>query len=89
MTFFDKVGFTNKKRTICEVHREMYDLIRPLQEIVKINKLVDLLEEANTMAKKMTDKLYEYHYNVSEHSEENQNYAESVKIRGGNDLHSE
>jgi hypothetical protein len=88
MSFFKKVNYVNPRRTICEVHREMYDLIRPLQEVIKIDGFIALLEEANTMAKKMSNKLYEYHYNVAIESEVNENYEASKELRKDRDVHS-
>lgn len=85
MSFEKKVAFTNKKRVICEVLREIYDHIKPMQENTNIDAIVVLLEEANTMAKSMSNKLYEYHYNVTEHSEENQNFDKSVRLRKNRD----
>lgn len=85
MSFIKKANFTNKKRVICEVLREMYDIIAELDDN---EELVELLEEANTMAKKMNDKLYEYAYNVTEQAEENLNYENSFRLRQ-NRVHSE
>jgi hypothetical protein len=82
MAFINKANFTNKKRVICEVHREMYDIILTLGKEVALGPLLDLLEEANTMAKKMSGKLFEYHY------EENKNYDKSLKLRKDRALYS-
>ena len=76
-------NFVCKKRTICEVHREMYDIIERISEVMDTNILLELLHEANNMAKKMSNKLYEYHYNVSEKSSKNQNYEKSLRVRAG------
>lgn len=46
-------------RTICEVHREMHDIL--INEDCVDEKLVGLLQEAFTMAKKMDKKLRQYH----------------------------
>jgi hypothetical protein len=51
---------TSPFRTICEVHREIYDILHPLREKPKFAKAITLLEEAYLMAKKMNDKLFEY-----------------------------
>lgn len=89
MSFVKKAGFTNKKRVICEVLRELYDILFEAQLTQEEGKKVlALLEEANTMAKKMNDKLYEYAYNVTEESEDNSNYQQSVELRKGRDVHS-
>jgi len=50
----------SKKRTICEVHREIYDIVQNLSDFNKREQVIDLLEEAFLMAKKMNDKLFEY-----------------------------
>ena len=50
------------KRTICEVHRQIYDVIvLELGENKVACKLVKLLEEAFVLGVKMNDKLIEYH----------------------------
>ena len=65
-------GFkSNKKvqkfRTICEVHREIYDIVYDSVENEEIKKdIVDKLEEAFLMAKKMNDKLRQYKFNYDE-----------------------
>lgn len=46
-------------RTICEVHREMYDVADGLPEPEK-TKLIDLVVDAFIMGKKMDGKLKEY-----------------------------
>ena len=51
MVSFNKVG---NKRTICEVLREIHDISKDNHSVV------ELLEEATTMAKKMDKKLKEY-----------------------------
>lgn len=53
------------KRTICEVHREMYDIACALPEPAR-QQLIDKLEEAYTMAKKMQAKLRQYRHNYDE-----------------------
>jgi hypothetical protein len=59
-----KTGIVNKKRTICEVHREIYDI---LCEDKEKNKLViDLLEEAFIMGKKLNYKLRQYKSNYDD-----------------------
>ncbi len=57
------------KRTICEVHRNIYDII--VLEILESNpklakNLSDLLEEAFVMGIKMAKKLKKYKYNIGE-----------------------
>lgn len=55
---------TVKFRTICEVHREIYDLIQ--ENMVDVNAKEEIekkLEEAFLMAKKMNAKLRQYKHN--------------------------
>jgi len=48
-------------RTICEVHREMYDIIfQELKEFPRQAELIEKLETAYLMAKKMDAKLRQY-----------------------------
>jgi hypothetical protein len=49
-------------RTICEVHREIYDLVskKGLLDVKISEQIIDLLEEAYAMAKKMNSKLSQY-----------------------------
>ena len=58
-----KAKVVNHRRTICEVHREIYDIL----EVIDINsktkeKMVDLLEEVFIMGKKMSSKLHQYKF---------------------------
>ena len=59
-------------RTICEVHREIYDIVMDniYDKVSKNNdiaeQIVDLLEEAYGMAKKMNSKLRQYKYNYDD-----------------------
>ena len=45
--------------------------------------------EAPNMAKKMSDRLYYYKYNVEQESEANHNYDKSVSVRGNRAVHSD
>ena len=67
-------------RTICEVHREMYDVFLndPNIDVDFSNKMIDLIEEAYIMAKKMNAKLGQYKNNWDESFWEKQR-AEIVK----------
>jgi len=58
-------SYSNKfGRTICEVHREMYDVMyESLQDHPKYEELTSQLEEAYQMAKKMDAKLRQYKNN--------------------------
>lgn len=54
-------------RTICEVHREIYDML--YDERLKIsayNDIIDKLQESFTYAKKMDAKLRQYKNNYDE-----------------------
>jgi len=57
----------NKKRSICEVHRQIYDAVNDaaISDEEK-EKIVDLLEEAYTYGKKMDLKLQQYKHNWSD-----------------------
>jgi hypothetical protein len=62
------------KRTICEAHRKMYDVI--VLELLESNpdlaeRLIDLLEEAFSLGTKMGKKIRECGYNIWENSEDN------------------
>ena len=83
---YQKSTFTCEKRTICEVHREMFDILRAMnnkEANSRFELLVELLNEATTMAKKMSKKLYEHHDNVLELFDDNHNYKRSLKLRAG------
>lgn len=59
----EKKNQSNKNlRTICEVHREIYDIIYDGND----EKLKDLINEAYGMAKKMDAKLRQYKYNYDD-----------------------
>lgn len=54
-------------RTICEVHRDIHDIL--MDESISpelANKLIDLLEEAYHMGKKMDSKLRQYKNNYDD-----------------------
>ncbi len=55
------------KRSICEVHRELYDLAHAhLRDPYTLQVFTDKLEEAYAMAKKMQAKLRQYKGNYDE-----------------------
>ena len=62
----DKI--TNSSRTICEIHREIYDVLIEEKTIdPKIaNKLIDLLEDAYKVGKKIDGKLRQYKFNYDD-----------------------
>lgn len=55
-------------RTICEVHREMHDMLIGNKIIPDkdANRIIDLLEEAYRMGKKMDNKLRQYKYDYDD-----------------------
>lgn len=53
-------------RTICEVHREMYDIICEMNDNNEKNLLQEKIEEAFNMAKKMDAKLRQYKFNYDD-----------------------
>lgn len=69
-----KDAFVNPKRTICEVHREMY---RKIKGTSLEDSVVPLIEEAFIMAKKMNNKLRQYKNNYDD------GWWESNKTSGG------
>ena len=55
------------KRTICEVHRELYDIaVMHLQGSPHLKSITDKLEEAYWMGKRMNAKLRQYKNNYDE-----------------------
>jgi len=73
-------------RTICEVHREIYDILNDdetLEFKVK-DEIIELLEEAYLMAKKMNGKLHQYKKNYDDGWWEKQKQSiikEKLKLR--------
>ena len=54
-------------RTICEVHREIYDILfDDLKESDRYEDVLSMLEEAYSMAKKMDAKLRQYKNNYDD-----------------------
>jgi len=53
-------------RTICEVHREIYDIICEINDDDTKNLLQEKVEEAFNMAKKMDAKLRQYKFNYDD-----------------------
>lgn len=74
-------------RTICEVHREIYEVITK-EKLTKydVQAIVELLEEAYKLGKKMDKKLREYKYGYDDDGfyEPNTNIDEKLKDRGIN-----
>jgi hypothetical protein len=84
-TVADAAYNTNFGRTICEVHREIYDeLNSSLRDHPKYNELSDKLQEAYTMAKKMDAKLRQYANNYDDgwwEKEKEQVIKEKLQLR--------
>jgi len=74
-------------RTICEVHREIYDLV--IESKISdglANDIIDKLNEAYIMGKKMDNKLRQYKFNYNDKwLKKNQNFDESFKKRNARD----
>ena len=68
-----------KLRTICEVHREVY---RELKSRDENDFLLEKIEEAFNMAKKMNNKLRQYKHNYDK------GWWEENKLKGDIDLKS-
>jgi len=69
----------NKKRTVCEVHREMYDIL--IKENIDFG-LVDKIKESEKMCARMARKLYEYNKEYDKDWwEANPDYEEDLKRR--------
>lgn len=68
------------RRTICEVHRQLYDhCIVDLQDRPEIRDAMALLiEEAYVLGIKMDNKLHEYKFNIESHTPVNNIEAVSV-----------
>ena len=67
----DKISnahYSNKfGRTICEVHRELYDILfEDMKESDRYDDVLEMLEEAYGMAKKMDAKLRQYKNNYDD-----------------------
>ena len=57
----------NVKRTICEVHREIWDILDQKITDEEIRKeCIEKIEEAYLMAKKMDKKLRQYKFNYDD-----------------------
>lgn len=71
-------------RTICEVHREIHDILindKSISDEVS-DKLTELLQEAYVMAKKMNNKLRQYKHNYDDGWwEKNRNIKEKLDKR--------
>lgn len=74
------------KRSICEVHRELYDLAHANLKGPALQEFTDKLEEAYTMAKKMQAKLRQYKGNYDEgwwERQEEEIVKEKLSMRAG------
>lgn len=77
--------YVSYQRTVCEVTREIYDILDNIKSKITIdeyNSIADRLNEQFTMQKKMNKKLYEYN---KEYDKEfwikNPNYEKSLLSR--------
>ncbi len=77
------VKTTNEIRTICEVHREIYDVLLDINIDCDIkSRLIELIQEAYTKGKHMDCKLRQYKFDYNDGwYEENKNYEISLKKR--------
>lgn len=76
--------YTDKKRTVCEVIRETYDMTYAVQDITIKDEIRERLKIIYIMAKKMDKKLHEYKYNWSEGFWElNEDYEKDLERRSG------
>ena len=74
--------YTDKRRTICEVIRELYDLTFAVNDETVKNEMRVKLKTAYEMAKKMDKKLHEYKYDWDENFwEANQDYERDIARR--------
>ena len=73
-----KDTIVNPRRTICEVHREIYD---ELENIEGAEHAIELLEEAFDMGKRLVKKLIQYKYSHKHDAIKNFNFAQSLKRR--------
>jgi hypothetical protein len=72
----------NEFRTICEVHREIYDLIEGNKNTKSKEKIISLLEEVYKMGKKMNNKLIQYKFGWDKDFwDKNKNYEEKLDRR--------
>jgi len=71
------------KFTICEMHRQMYDIVMLAGEFENKERLVELLEKAFLMGIKLVDKLAEYklQYKFLSPSEKMTDAEEAVRLR--------
>ena len=67
-----------KLRTICEVHREIY---RGLKSIDPNHPLLENVEEAFNMGKKLSNKLRQYKYNYDDDWWEKNKYYSDVNLK--------
>lgn len=82
MKFEKSMKFTNKKRTICEVIREINDIIN--ENTYDKDKMKGKIKEIHDMAKRMSKKLYAYKkdWDKNEYGI-NPDYEQDIKNRRG------
>lgn len=69
----------NKKRTICEVHRHLYDLIKTRYND---DEICDILDEAFVLGIKMNNRLVEQKIIFEKECGQNTNSEEIERLRG-------
>ena len=84
----DKMSHVSEIRTICEVHREMYDVVESLPDDKNKILLKEKIEDAFVMAKKMNHKLRQYKFNYDDdwwEKEKQEAIASKRELRKGRD----
>ena len=84
----DKMSHVSEIRTICEVHREMYDFVESLPDDKNKILLKEKIEDAFVMAKKMNHKLRQYKFNYDDdwwEKEKQEAIASKRELRKGRD----
>jgi len=71
---------TARFRSICEVHREIQDLVFELKIPVDMKELIlTKAQEAYEMAKRMNNKLFEYKYDITSREWKNKKHESSIR----------
>ena len=69
------------RRTICEVFREMWDIVDCIPHEVVRKELKEKIIDGFIMGKKMNAKLIEYKFDTESLSDRNENFREDYTIR--------
>lgn len=80
---YNKGRHVYDKFTICEMHRQMYDIVMLTEDFENKERLIELLEKAFLMGIKLVDKLAEYklQYRFLSPSEKMTDTKEAERIR--------